>query len=61
MDAKSDPLDAAYMRFRMGEVLHRNGKLDEAHAMLLRSLEVRAKALGDATPGCRQCFRSLSH
>jgi hypothetical protein len=46
MEAKAEPLDAAYVRFRMGEVLHKNGKLDEADAMLRSSLEVRAKTLG---------------
>jgi hypothetical protein len=59
MDAKSDPLDAVYVRFRMGEVLHKLGKLDEADAVLRSSLEVRAKALGDANEATQAVLQEL--
>jgi hypothetical protein len=55
----SKPLNAAYARFRMGEVLHKNGKLDEADAMLRSSLVVRAKALGDANAGTQAVLQEL--
>jgi tetratricopeptide (TPR) repeat protein len=59
MDAKSDPLDAAYVRFRMGQVLRHNGKLDEAAAMLRSSLEVRAKELGDGNEATQAVLQEL--
>lgn len=59
MDAKGDPLDAAYVRFRMGQVLHHNGKLDEAAAVLRRSLEVRAKTLGEGSAETQAVLQEL--
>jgi len=46
--AKSDPLDAAYVQFKFGQVLRHDGKREEAAQALRSALGLQAKALTDA-------------
>jgi len=59
MDAKADLLNAAQVRFRLREVLHKNGRLDEADGLLRSSLEIRAKTLGDGNAATQAVLQEL--